>query len=347
MSKNTKAVWIGLAAVVAAAALIPLSCGSPKDPWEGIAGPPRVVATFPPLDCFVQNVGGPDVGVLTLCTTTGPHEFEPTVEDKQKLEKADLFLLNGLGLEDQFAAGMAQTSKNPRLRDEGTSGMIDLGARLLKAGLVDKFQDHDERDHDKHKEAGKHEEAHGHDEHQHGEYDPHVWLGIPQAVRMVEIIRDELKSADPAHAEGYDRRAAEYIARLRKLHADGKAELADKKNRKIVTSHDSLHYFAKSFDIDVEDVIQLQPGSDPDPATLADIVKKCKEEGVRVIATEPQYDSKTAQTLLKELHSKGVSDVELIQLDPLETLSGGEKLDAGWYERRMRANLDELKKALR
>ena len=33
----------------------------------------------------------------------------------------------------------------------------------------------------------------------------------------VEGIRDELKEADPAHAAGYDHRAAEYVAKLREV----------------------------------------------------------------------------------------------------------------------------------
>jgi len=345
MRRSTKLGLVGLGAVLAAAVVLPLSCGGPKDPWEGLPGPPRVVATFPPLACFAQNVGGNHIGVLTLCTATGPHEYDPTTEDKQKLQKADLFLVNGLGLEDKFAKDMADTSGNPKLRGNDASGVVNLGDRLLQAKLVDKAEMHDEHEEGKKED---HDHDHGH-HHEHGAYDPHVWLGIPQAKVMVEAIRDELKKADPAHASEYDRRAAEYLAKLDKLHKEGKADLKDIKNRKIVTSHESLHYFAKSFDIEVTDVIELQPGIDPDQATLADLVKNCKEEGVRVIATEPQYRQKgTAQTLENELKRKGVTDVEIIDLDPMETLSPpDDKLDAGWYERRMRHNIEELKKALR
>jgi zinc transport system substrate-binding protein len=164
---------------------------------------------------------------------------------------------------------------------------------------------------------------------------------------MVEVIRDELKKFDPPHEADYERRAKEYVARLEKLHEDGKAALKGKKNRKIVTSHESLHYFAESFDIDVADVIELQPGAEPDEAKLEELVKKCKDEDVRVFATEPQFKLQgTVDIILKELRRKGVDDVKVIDVDPLEALSGGDKLDAGWYERRMRANIDALKDAL-
>jgi ABC-type Zn uptake system ZnuABC Zn-binding protein ZnuA len=336
MRTDPKLVLIGLGALLAAAAVLPVSCGGPTDPWKGLAGPPRVVATFPPLACFAENVGGNPVGVLTLCTSKGPHEFDPSPQDTYKLRKADLFLLNGLTLDDKFAREMARASDNPRLRDADAPGLVNLGDRLLAmpGDLVDPFGEHGDHNHD-------HEHGHAH-----GQYDPHVWLGVPQAVAMVEVIRDELKKVDPSRAADYDRRAADYVARLEKLHREGKAELAGKKNRRIVTAHESLHYFAESFDIDVVGAIQLTPGQDPDAQTLDRLARTCQEKDVHVIATEPQFRQRgAAETLQQNLRRKGV-DVELIELDPLETLSADDKLDAGWYERRLRANLDTLKKAL-
>jgi ABC-type Zn uptake system ZnuABC Zn-binding protein ZnuA len=335
MRSRTKAGLAGLGTVVAAAGVLSLlcgGCGGGSNPWQGLGGPPRVVATIPPIDCFVQNVGGSYVGVLSLCTAQGPHEFDPNTDDKQKLQQADLFILNGLGLESRFAAKMADSTDNPKLRGLNAPGVINLGGKLIEAKLAEKFDENAPRDED--------------DE---GEYDPHVWLGIPQAVKMVEVIRDALAKADPPHKADYERNAAEYVAKLKKLHEEGRDALKDKKNRKIVTTHDSMHYFAKSFGIEIEGYVQLQPGADPDEATIVKLVNACQRDGVTVIATEPQYpESRSAVTLARELqNNRGVKDVQIIPLDALETVGDKDTLDAGWYERRMRANIDELKKALR
>src|SRR4051794_27372475 len=77
-----------------------LGCSTADDPWKGQAGPPRVVASFPPLACFVRNVGGAQIGVVTICTGQGPHEYEYRAEHARALRRADLFLANGLGLDD-------------------------------------------------------------------------------------------------------------------------------------------------------------------------------------------------------------------------------------------------------
>src|SRR5947208_2182854 len=79
----------------------------------------------------------------------------------------------------------------------------------------------------------------------------HVWLGIPQAVAMVGTIRDTLAEIDEANAGEYRKNAEAYIDRLKALHAEGKKALADRKVRRIISSHEALGYFAKSFDLEV------------------------------------------------------------------------------------------------
>src|SRR5262249_34800048 len=153
-------------------------------------------------------------------------------------------------------------------------------------------------------------------EHEHGEYDPHIWLGIPQAIAMVEIIRGELKKVDgnPAHQDDYAKNAAAYIETLQKLHADGKAKLRDKENRKIIALHEALGYFADSFDLKIVDAIEMAPGQEASPTHMAKLVKKCKDEDVRVIAVEPQYQKGSSAKVLKD----EVKNIEFAVVDPLE-----------------------------
>src|SRR5205085_2243203 len=58
----------------------------------------------------------------------------------------------------------------------------------------------------------------------HGPYDPHIWLGLPQAIKIVELLRDDLKSIDPNRSTAYERRAAEYISKLNALLTEGRKQ---------------------------------------------------------------------------------------------------------------------------
>src|SRR5260370_30289409 len=73
-------------------------CSPAKAPWEGLGGPPRVVVSIPPLYSFVKAVGGNHVGVICLCTETGPHHYETTAQDAPAVREADLLVGIGLGL---------------------------------------------------------------------------------------------------------------------------------------------------------------------------------------------------------------------------------------------------------
>jgi ABC-type Zn uptake system ZnuABC Zn-binding protein ZnuA len=314
---------VGLAVLTWAAGTV--GCGSPpRSAWKGPR--PHVVATIAPLACFARNVGGDHAEVKCLCTTKGPHEYEYDVQDALVLRDADVFLAVGLGLDDKFADKMSTQSRNARLRyvklGDGLPGNLKLAA------------EHDEDD------KGKHD----HD-HEHGEFDPHVWLGIPQAKAMVAVIRDELKKADPDHAKDYDANAEKYSEALDKLLADGKKQLAGKKNQKVIAFHDSLNYFAKSFGIKIVDTIELAPGDEAGAGHLARLVKDCQAQDVRVISIEPQYPQTSARTLQGDLERKGFK-VQMAEVDPLETAEAKQLEDPTWYESKMRGNIDELARKL-
>ena len=128
--------------------------------------------------------------------------------------------------------------------------------------------------------------------------------------------------------------------------ADGRAMLAGKTDRKIVTSHESLEYFAKDFDLTVADVIMTHPGREPTAKELDALVDSCVRNKVRVIAIEPQYaGNATARRIADELARRGVANPAVVEIDPLETARESD-LGPGWYEAKMRDNLKKLAEAL-
>jgi zinc transport system substrate-binding protein len=310
-------------------------CTRPTPVWDKRGGPPRVVVTIPPLDNFVRNVGGDHVGVVCLCTNQGPHHYQYSAEDAMALRQADLFFAIGMTLDDKFADPIQIESHNAHLQ------YVKLGERLPKKLLLPMREEHE---HGK----GEDEHEHGHD-HEHGEYDPHVWMGIEQAKALVEIIREELTKADHNHEEDYRKNAVSYIKRLDKVHSDGQKRLEGKKNRKLIAFHESLGYFANSFQLNIVDVIEVIPGTEPGNSQMVKLARKCKDENIQVIAVEPQYPKDSAAKVLREQKK----DIQFVEVDPLETADkddlkedGKEVKDPEWYEKKMRQNLDNLAKAL-
>ncbi|MCS6865404.1 MAG: metal ABC transporter substrate-binding protein [Gemmataceae bacterium] len=209
--------------------------------WPNKPGP-KVVVSFAPLYCFAVNVAGDDAHVKNVMTTTGPHDFNPTEQDARLLSQADIMFVIGLGLDEHIAQKMKDGSGNTRLR------IVELAARIPSHKLCEGVCTHAHH---------KDDPDHKHD------LDPHVWLSPEHAIYLVQAIRDELKSADPDRAANYDRRAAEYIAKLEKLKADGLALLAGKTNNRLVSFHDSLTYFANCFQLEIRGVLTQNPVKNP------------------------------------------------------------------------------------
>lgn len=300
-----------------------------SDAGWGDGPTPRVLVSFSPLKCFAMNVVGDDATVKSILSNEGPHHFDPKQSDQNLVASADVFFINGLGLDDRAAEKMLRASGNTELR------LIKLGDMLDPKLKLEAEHDHD------HDHAG-HNHGHSHD----SPNDPHAWLGIDQAVSMVQSIRDELKVRDPNDGPKHDKRAEEYVEKLKKLKADGVAAFAGKTERKFVTFHESLRYFANTFGLEIAGVIQKTPGTETTAKELDAIVKACLDQKVRVIAVEPQYSPQSAKRIKEELELKGVKDVTLVEIDPLETAAEAD-LTPDWYEKRMRANVEALSKALR
>lgn len=326
---------LGVVAGVALGCLFSMGgCGAPRSPWDNVPGGSKhVLVSFTPLYCFAKSVAGPDAKVLSLLTTVGPHDYQPSAADALTVRRADLFFINGLGL-DEFVKKLVTNSGNRGL------SVVEVGEAIPEKQLLK--IDEDEHDHD-------HKASDGH--HHHGEHDPHVWLGLPEAVIMVNCIRDNLCRIDPEHEKGYTERAANYVKELEDLRKYGEKELGSKKNPRFIATHDSLRYFARSFDIkpklEIVGNIQARAGVSTDAPQLKELAALAREKDIRVIAIEPQYVQAPteANALKREMGPQG-NDVRVIEIDPLENVSDPAHLDAGYYIQKMKANIDALAKAL-
>jgi ABC-type Zn uptake system ZnuABC Zn-binding protein ZnuA len=290
-------------------------------------GPPRVLVSFAPLHSFASNVCGDLAKVDCLLTTTGPHSHGESIREEQVLlaRKANLFFINGLGLDESIAKKLKNAAGNKKWN------LVEIGEAIDKKQLLEGECHHDH--------------GHKHEGHDHG-VDPHLWLCPKRAKAIVEVIAEQMKKVDSANSAKYDERAKAYLAKLDALIAEGQAKLKDKTERSIISFHDSFQYFSQTFGIKIADVIEVDPGVEPSENKMNEIVAKCLKEHVRVIAVEPQFPSRNgAKAILDRLKAKGVEAV-FVELDPLETADPAE-LTPELYIKKITQNLDNLAKVLK
>jgi zinc/manganese transport system substrate-binding protein len=277
-----------LLAPLLAVTLLLAACGSDGGADEDR---PLVVATTSIWGDVVSQIVGDDADVEVLIPRgADSHDYEPTSREVALLQEADLVVANGLGLEEA-------------LIDVLESAAAD-GANILEvAPLVDPipFADHDHE-----------EEAHEDEARDHGDLDPHVWFDLARVDVAVGHIADRLGAVDDS--VDWDARAAEYSAEL--LGADEEAstilDVVTPEDRRMVTNHEALGYFADRFDFEIIGVV-IPGGStlaDPSSSELAALVEEIQHEGVDTIFAETTAPTRLAEAVAAEAGGE-VSIVEL------------------------------------
>jgi ABC-type Zn uptake system ZnuABC Zn-binding protein ZnuA len=127
--------------------------------------------------------------------------------------------------------------------------------------------------------------------------------------------------------------------------------LAPKKERTVLSFHESLNYFAETYGLEIAGAIEVNPGQEPTREKLNEIIETCRKHNppVRVIAVEPQFPTRTSANLIRNA-LRGVPgnpiEAEFAEVDPLETCNEAD-LGPDLYESVMRQNLKELARVLR
>ncbi|MBU1855855.1 MAG: metal ABC transporter substrate-binding protein [Verrucomicrobia bacterium] len=224
----------------------------------------RIVTSFYPIYLATLNVArdipGVEVINMTRPLTGCLHDYQMTPRDLVTLEKADIFVVNGAGMETFLDKAIQQV---PRLKLIQASEGIPL---LVTAGVVN----------------------------------PHVWVSVTAHMQQVENIAAGLEQLDPDHADLYRKNARAYLAKLDTLRATMRAGLQNVRTRDIITFHEAFPYFAREFGLTVVAVIEREPGSEPNARELAQAITLVKKTGIKAIFAEPQYSAKAADAIARE-----------------------------------------------
>ncbi|MEM8805947.1 MAG: zinc ABC transporter substrate-binding protein [Cyanobacteria bacterium P01_G01_bin.38] len=322
----------------------------------------QVVTTFLPITQFTTAVAGDRAEVTQLLpTNVGPHDFQAQPGDVQAVANADVLVKNGLELES-FLDDMIENAENPDLvtvdSSEGVTTLESSGDHGHAHG-EEKADDHGE-EHEGHADEDEHahgEEEHGHEEgeahaegaahaegeahaedahadHDHGEFDPHVWLDPKRAVEQVENIRDGLIAADPEGEAEYTANAAAFIEELEALDAEITQKLAPFAGQTFVVFHDFAAYFASSYGLETEVLVGL-PEENPSPDDVKRVMETVQAEELKTILTEPQAGASSFETIAQDL------DIGVSEFDPME-VGGPEATEPGYYLETMRENAENL-----
>lgn len=274
--------------------------------------PMNVVATTYPIYLFTtaitQGVDGVEVTLMINQATSCLHDYSLTATDMKALEKADVIVMNGAGLEDFMADALARSEAD----------VIDSSKGI---GLL-LYADHDHDDDHDHSDDHAEEHDHGHDDgHNHeGEDDPHIWMDPAKADQMLENICAGLTQLDGANAAPYQTNTQMAQAQLTAAFEGWQQQLFALDRREIITFHDGFQYFARAFELDLLFSIEEEEGAEAsakDIREISELINTGKANGsVPAVFTEVNGSDATAKAITRE------TGVEAHQLTMIMSGSG-------------------------
>ena len=294
-----------LTAVTAACALGLAACGN-EGPAGGDERPVTVVATTTQAADLASKVGGDRATVRALIPAgADPHGYEVRPSDIEALADADLIVRSGGDLDEWLAdaiesaggdAPVLNLMDHVETREGGHDhGHEEEGAHAEEEGHAEGEGAHAE-------EEGAHAEeegaAHGDD------VDPHWWHDPRNGVRAAAALREALAAADPEGATHYEEQGRAYEERLEALDAAIAAcwEDVPEPRRRLVTTHDSLGYYADRYGLEVVGAVIPSTSSQGQASAGAvdELVRTIRRERVPAIFTETSLNARVERAIADE-----------------------------------------------
>ncbi len=243
-----------------------------------------IVVTYAALESAVRDLVGDTFEVKgEIPNGLDPHEWEPSAKDVEALNKADLIVENGLGLEGGMEKALRQA------RDAGVkvfTAAEAIQARTVGAGEGIPSDDPDQAP---------------------GAKDPHIWMD-PLAMKSVADslavrIKNDFKVDLASRSKDLD-------MRLDALDAEIRASVAaiPPANRKLVTGHESMGYYAQRYGFKLVGAIvpSLTTQAEVSASDMAALKKLIAANKVNVVFTELGTPAAVAAALAKDAGVKAV-----------------------------------------
>ncbi len=277
-------------------------------PLPAMAEPLRVIASFSIIGDFAANVGGDRIDLKTLVGPDGDaHVYEPKPADAAAMANADVVLVNGLQFEGFLQrlveasgtkAPVVELTKGGEVLKNAEDEHHDAGEEAAEAEHKHEGEAHAE--HDKHEEGDNHTHQEGH--HHHGEFDPHAWQSVHNAMVYVKNIADAFCAADAAGCDTYMANAEAYGAKLEALDKEIKAtvEQIPQDKRTIITSHDAFGYFEHEYGLKFLAPEGVSTEAEASAADVAALIKQVREDKASAIFVENITNQRLSEQIANE-----------------------------------------------
>ena len=236
---------------------------------------PHIAVTTMPVYTFTQALCQDtplQVDLLVQENVSCLHDYTLSVRHMKLLERADLIVISGGGLED-FLTDILSVRNH----------VIDASAGIDLHCVEDPIH-HD----------------HGH----HHDLDPHFWLSIKHARQMSQTICDDLCLQYPHYSAQFKKNMTNLAQQFDELSSYAQTQLSNLKLRQLITFHDGFSYMAEEFDLSILHAIEEESGSEASAKDLIEICNLVTDHQLPAVFTEKNGSDAAAKIICRETGCK-------------------------------------------
>lgn len=275
--KYSRLIGLTLAFLLLSGIVPVLSAGC--KPEVNLSGKIVVAVTILPQAGIVETIGGDKVEVVVMVPPgASPHTYEVTPDQMTQLSRAKMYVKVGSPVEFELAWMDKLLAVNKSML------LVDCSHGIQFIEMAE-------------------------EEHEDEGVDPHIWLSVKNVKIMAQNICDGLIQVDPENKVYYEEKLTAYLDELTRLDETLAADLSGISNRSFIVYHPSFGYFAHDYNLTQIGV--EQEGKEPDAEYLIRLIEEAKENNIRVVFVSPQYSTKSAESVAREING------QVVIIDPL------------------------------
>ncbi len=248
----------------------------------------QIVTSIYPMTDFTKKIVGDRAEVIQLVPLAQEaHSWEPSAQDIVILEKADVFVYNGHGMEHWVDKVLSSLDNKDLVVIDSSQSLESL-------------------------------EAHDHEDN-HGTQDPHTWVSPLNALAQTKTIADEIMKIDSVNKAYYQENLKKATLEFQELDQEFRNTISTFRKKEFVVTHEAFGYLAEAYGLTQIGIEGIVPTSEPDPSRIADIIKLVKDHGITTIFFEELVNPEVAKVIATE------ANVRVDSLNPLGTLSNNKE----------------------
>lgn len=229
----------------------------------------KIVTSFYPMYIIAENItdGAENIELVNMADVNVGclHDYTLTTEDMKKVENADIFIMNGLGMES-FIEKILTSNQDMNIIDSSTEAQNVI---LSEDGV-----------------------------------NAHIWTSIDNYILQVKYISKELINKNQENAEVYQKNTDEYVQKLEELKNEFETKLQNLDGKKAICLNEVFEYMGQELGMEMTTIATDHEESTMSADMLSSIIDKVKQENIQIIIIDKNDNKANAETIANETGAK-------------------------------------------